>query len=383
MNSIILIINTLERGGAEMSMAILANELVSKGVKVTLISLWKGNNTYDFDWIIKNGVNVLVLNKSKISVVLIYKLIKIISILNPNIVYSGMPYSNLISQICCFWLGVNHIASVRINASDFFKKNIFKKIAFNVILLFQSKIIFISRKSLNDYLVTFYGRLLSNKKLFVLHNPISVSDTITNSYLSNKIINTTKKIKNIFFSPNSVLNEQSEINFVMVSRLVDGKGIIETLSEIKLLLLNNPFRLSIYGAGPLRDSICEFISRESLGDKVFLRGFNSDVESIFANSDILIFPSRSEGFGRVPFEAMLTGNLVLCNRPVSIIGEFLNNSLMWKTYDEPLDLMHCLLEFADIDPMLCIEEVDMLKVALSPNLHALEFKKIALNAQEN
>jgi glycosyltransferase involved in cell wall biosynthesis len=364
-----------------MSFAILANELAKKGVKVTLVSLWKGNNIYDLSWICINGVKILEVSTLKKNIFIItYKLFRILLIEKPTIVYSAMPYSNLIAQLCCFILNINHIASIRINPSDFFKKKIFKKIAFLAILFIQSNINFISRKALNDYLSTFYGQLLFGKKFTVLHNPIHISKNNTNDYLLEKIKKTKKLINNIINPPIIVSNDLSVLNFVIVSRLVDGKGIMETLEQIKVSIRNYPFYLSIFGVGPLEKLILEFISRESLKDKIFLKGFNCNIENVYADSDIVIFPSRSEGFGRVPFEGMLMGNLVLCNDSVSIIEEFVNAPIMWKDYHEPLNLKDCLSSFLNIDPNLCIEEINKIKYALSPFGHALHFEKIAYDS---
>ena len=383
LQSVFIIVNTFERGGAEMSLAILANELALKGMRVTFISLWKGQNSYNFDWISDNGVNVLELNESKNFIVSSSKLFKLFSSEKPNVVYSAMLYANFISQLCCYVLGINHISTVRINPSVFYKNNLFKRISFTLVMHLQSSIVFISHKALNDYLATSYGRLLGKKRFFVLHNPIAVKGKIDNDYLEEKINLTKTKIKNLVVAPESGCNTLEVLNFVIVSRLVEGKGIMETLEQIKIPFRKHRFHLSIFGVGPIENTIREFIDRESLHDQIALKGFSSDIDKIFSDSDILIFPSRSEGFGRVPFEGMLRGNLVLCNKSVSIVKEFLNIPMGWIDFSEPIDLLYCVGAFSEIDPIVCREQVNRLSSALSPSMHALEFEKIASVSLKN
>ena len=74
LQSVIIVVNTFERGGAEMSLAILANELAIKGVQVTFISLWEGKINYNFNSISKNGVKLINLNKAKNFLLIAFKL---------------------------------------------------------------------------------------------------------------------------------------------------------------------------------------------------------------------------------------------------------------------------------------------------------------------
>ena len=377
LQSIVIVVNTFGRGGAENSLAILANELAVKGVRVTFISLWKDKNSYDFDWISENGVKVHELNASKNFVTSSAKLFKLLSAERPNIVYSAMLYANFISQLCCYLLGIIHICTVRSNPFELYSNNILKRISFALIMCFQTSIVFISHKSMNDCLISGYGWFLSKKRLFVLHNPIAVKGGVNDDYLERKINSVKKKIKDIAAKPESECYTGDVINFVIVSRLVEGKGIIEALEQIKIPFRNHRFHLSIFGAGPLESRIQKFINREALHDKVALKGFSFDVDQIFFDSDILIFPSRSEGFGRVPFEGLLRGNLVLCNESVPIIKEFLNSPVGWREYSEPIDLLCSVKKFSEVDPIVCRKQVNKLSAALSPNTHALEFEKIA------
>src|SRR5262249_23630474 len=76
------------------------------------------------------------------------------------------------------------------------------------------------------------------------------------------------------------------------------------------LWMNRPWRLALYGSGPMKNIIERLIKRFALNDRVTLAGYVSRVEDIWAKNHVLVMPSRSEGLPLVMVEAML------CGRPV-------------------------------------------------------------------
>ncbi len=378
LENIFIVMNTFGRGGAEMSLAILANELAKRGHKVTLLALWKDPNSYDFEWLLESGVSLTVLAESKKSVVVSqFQFFKLLRMERPTLIYSAMLYANFVAQTCAKLLGITHIVSVRNNPSSYYKDSLIKRVFFVLIMMIQDSIIFISRRTLSEYLSTSYGKVLRKKQFFVLHNPIAIDELVVDSYLVNKFLETKKKIKHILSCKNVISFEMQPLRCVIASRLVDGKGILETLEQIRVSLRSLNIQLLIYGAGNLEDKVRAYIDKEHLSKNVFLKGFESDLNKIFHDSDIFIFPSRSEGFGRAPFEALLRGNLVLCNSPVSIINEFLDNSKIWVTYSEPLDLIKEIKFFENISPDTCLKELNEVSSLLSYQAHVIAFEKIA------
>lgn len=100
-----------------------------------------------------------------------------------------------------------------------------------------------------------------------------------------------------------------------VGRLVHGKG-LEIFSRLPDLLPNSVFIAA--GEGPLR---------EKLPSSVKVLGFRHPVEPLIAGLDILVAPSRQEGFGRTLVEAMMAGTPVVASdipahREVSRGGRF-------------------------------------------------------------
>ncbi len=61
--------------------------------------------------------------------------------------------------------------------------------------------------------------------------------------------------------------------------------------------------LWIAGEGPLKDELIKLIKELSLTDRVRFLGWRTDKEALLATADIVVFPSRQEGFGNVILEA--------------------------------------------------------------------------------
>lgn len=71
--------------------------------------------------------------------------------------------------------------------------------------------------------------------------------------------------------------------------------------------LPNNYKLVLLGEGKLKDSIVNDISAKNLTDRVFLMGFRNDVASIVKACDIILIPSKWEGFSLVAVEGMACG----------------------------------------------------------------------------
>jgi glycosyltransferase involved in cell wall biosynthesis len=75
--------------------------------------------------------------------------------------------------------------------------------------------------------------------------------------------------------------------------------------------MNRPWRLALYGNGPLKNIIERLIERFGFNGRVTLAGYVSRVEDIWAENHVLVMPSRSEGMPLAMVEAMLCGRLVV------------------------------------------------------------------------
>ena len=370
--SIFIVVNSFGRGGAEMSLAILANELVLNNYDVFYIALWDEKIKYDFNWLKLNSVNVITLSSSKNIFKILINYYKLFRIYKPFFIYSAMLKSDIISRIFSFIFKVPHAVSIRNNPVSYYKKNSFKYIFFFIQAFFQKNIIFLSNKALTDFKNSRLSRY-NNSKHFVLHNPIINEEEITKEKLREKLQSLVSKANNL------LQNNNAFFNLSIVSRLVEGKGIFEILTYLKSDLLSQKFFLKIYGEGPLRENIMQYILENNLANNVKLCGFYSNKIEIFNNTDILIFGSNSEGFGRVPFEALRFGNMVICNNKSSIIHEFIDLPFLWSTYDSHFNITNYITGLAKLDIENTLNKLDNLFLSLSPQRNCKNFITIMNN----
>jgi glycosyltransferase involved in cell wall biosynthesis len=108
------------------------------------------------------------------------------------------------------------------------------------------------------------------------------------------------------------LGDNGELHLACVARLhPPSKGqhiLLEALSDPAWRARN--WRLSLYGNGPMRNSIERMVQHLGLRDHVSFLGYETSVDKIWANNHVLILPSRYEGLPLAMVEAML------CSRPV-------------------------------------------------------------------
>jgi glycosyltransferase involved in cell wall biosynthesis len=364
--NILIVVNSFGRGGAEMSLAILAKMLIKRGYKVAYIALWEEEKSYDFSWLKMTGVEVVVLKGGRYNILSkVIQLLMLCKKQRPSFVYTAMLKSDFLMSIVCLLFSIPHLVSVRINPAQFYNSR-FKRIIFASFLFVKKSIVFISKKAIDEYRLTFFGRLFKSKQIYVLHNPIEFDERINSAFLEKKLTRLRSKF----------LTKSEAVNIVIVSRMVKGKGVLETLSTIKDTVRNSRFYIKIFGTGPLANEVVDFIKREELSNNVTYMGFNSDRFEIFTQSDILIFPSENEGFGRVPFEAMLHGCLVLCNRNASILNEFSTETDCWQDYNPPLELSNLISKFEELDVSKSVKHMLDLQSLLSPELHVDNFISI-------
>jgi glycosyltransferase involved in cell wall biosynthesis len=63
-----------------------------------------------------------------------------------------------------------------------------------------------------------------------------------------------------------------------------------------------------------KQKLLSLVDSNGLKDRVIFTGFREDIPEILASFDILVLPSRSEGFGRVNLEAMAMGKPVISTK---------------------------------------------------------------------
>lgn len=143
---------------------------------------------------------------------------------------------------------------------------------------------------------------------------ISVSN-----YLANQVSKRYKDVKNIYVIPDGIIlgkyKERKKIlklqgKIIFIGRLHPSKGVDILLNALKELNKKLPAAsLSIIGSGESESSLKNLASKLALEKKVVFIGerARSKMPTLLSKADILILPSRREGFGLVLIEAMAAG----------------------------------------------------------------------------
>jgi len=100
------------------------------------------------------------------------------------------------------------------------------------------------------------------------------------------------------------------VRFVLLGRLVEQKGhtiALEALAE----LTDINWQLKIVGDGPLKEKLHIYVTKNNIHDRVIFSEATRDITTVFEQTDIVLMPSRWEGFGIVAMEAMAAGRIVI------------------------------------------------------------------------
>jgi len=79
------------------------------------------------------------------------------------------------------------------------------------------------------------------------------------------------------------------------------------------------YDLLLVGEGPLKASLEHVANRLCVASRVHFAGWQTEVASIVAASDLLILPSRYEGMPNVVLEAMAAGKPVIATQAEGIV----------------------------------------------------------------
>lgn len=273
---IILIIPTMQQGGAERVMSELANNWADKGHDVNLVLLTDAPFFYE----INKKVNIHQLGFSsnkRVSNLLsvfemFFKLRLIIKDLKPNFILSFMTKYNIFSIFASLGLNVKIFVSDR--ASLLTKRTLIER-ALKRVAYRQATGILAQTEFAKSILLNTIG----HKNIRVIYNPI-------------------KNIKALEFEKEDLI--------ITVGRLVPEKGhkyLLESFSKIE----NKTWKLIILGDGPLLDELKSYAELCGVKDRVSFLGAVGNVDEWLVRSSVFAFTSLSEGFPNALAEAMAAG----------------------------------------------------------------------------
>ena len=107
---------------------------------------------------------------------------------------------------------------------------------------------------------------------------------------------------------NTIAHAKRKLKIVSVGRLEDVKQPYDTIKAFEKINQQYPeSTLEFYGEGKLSDKLNLFIKKSNLSSKVFFKGYESNLEKIFADASLMLLTSKRESFGLVIIEAFAYG----------------------------------------------------------------------------
>ncbi len=284
MPKLIFITNSLESGGAERVMSILANEFVKLGYDISIVSKVHKSPFYELDPKIKliyppNQIHYKNKIKTLISRLSIYfDIFKIIKSAKPDIVIPFSTTTNGSIIPICKVLGIKVIACEHNN----YKLNIEKIpiwIIKRIIYKWADKLTVLTHRDI-DF---FYGRFMKN--VVVMPNPLPL-----------KPLNQSTNFE----------REKLILAVGNVSRW-KHKGFDNMINIYSNIFKKHPeWELQIAGGGDA-DYLYRLINKYELNGHIKLLGEVKNIQPLMQQSSIFVLPSRWEGLPMVLIEAMSQG----------------------------------------------------------------------------
>jgi len=205
--------------------------------------------------------------------------------ISPDIVHTHLVHADLYGLIAAWQAGVSHAISSRHN-DDAFRRHLIFKLINRALMTRTDRIITISH-ALADFAHTVEG--IPVDKVTTIHYGYPPYDYPTDAPQQARA--------------GLGLDDEPVIGFF--GRLVHQKGVDVLLSAFRQVRDRHPeARLLIVGDGPLRADLEAQAARLTLNEGVEFTGWVYDAHRMMPACDIIVMPSRWEGFGLVTLEAM-------------------------------------------------------------------------------
>lgn len=297
MKSVVHVITTINRGGAENQLLTLVKEQVRIGLNVTVIPLKGELDLLENFTSLGASVNLEVVNKPLLKQIRILK-----KLLSRNlIIHAHLPRAEILTSLSTSsgFIFSRHNTEAFFPSAPKFISTILSRL-----VTYRAKSGIAISCAVKDFL--YDSREISQKlPLHVILYGIPIS---SKNYL--KI----EKGAAIDFGVN--------INpFVVgtIGRLVPQKDMPTLLRAFSLVLESKPNSvLVVIGEGAEEVNLLELAQELSISEKIFWVGKTSDTESYLSLMDVFVLSSIYEGFGLVLVEAMVSGVPIVASRNSAI-----------------------------------------------------------------
>jgi glycosyltransferase involved in cell wall biosynthesis len=309
LKSVVHVITTIARGGAENQLKVVVREQVKSGYKVKVIYL-KGIPELLIELQIA-GAEVIDVVAGKNPLSQVHSLKRFFKNYH-GVVHAHLPRAELLSALTS---PRDSLVVSRHNSEPFF-----------------------------PIAPTFLSRILSRFVESKATRVVAISGAVKKYLLDNGEISTSGKIEVVYYGFDELLTktttktkQNSNKDFVIgtVGRLVHQKDYPTLFAAFKKFATgNHSAKLLIVGDGPLKKQLVELARKLGIEKDIIWFGRTSEVFSIIKQMDLFVLASKYEGFGLVLLEAIQAGIPVVAANN-SAIPEVLgvNSANLFRTGD--------------------------------------------------
>jgi len=113
--------------------------------------------------------------------------------------------------------------------------------------------------------------------------------------------------------PNVKKGDQT-LDIIYVGRLAEGKNLFRWLDmAVSIHEIRNDSRFYLYGVGPLKEKLMEYVHSIRAEEFVCFNGFLRDISAAYHRADLMMFLSEFESFGNAVVESILCGTPVIAS----------------------------------------------------------------------
>lgn len=302
---ICFVMNTMNAGGAERVVSILANGFSKKDYQVTILVSSNNDSFYSLNPEVKYkklSHNYISKNNGKINKYIgrLKSLIQFFKKEKPDIVITFI--LNIETIIACKIAGIKVIVSERNNPSfdpPYLVLRMLRKLVYPLSngFVFQT----------ND-VREYFGKGIKQKSI-VIPNPLN---------------------ENLPKKTNDIKRNKTVVSVGRLERQKDHKTLLKAFAIVQRKFPD--YKLIIYGEGKLRGELEEKIKSLNMQDSVMLPGKTEDIYNKIINSRVFVFSSLYEGYPNALIEAMALGLPVVSTKcgygPSEVIKEGYNGFLV-------------------------------------------------------
>ena len=273
---ILFVIYSLDAGGAERVVTLLANYWREIGHDVSIVILSKDEPFYELDKFVKlekldiSAESVNVIDMIKNNIYRIQELKKFFKKNDPDVIVSFMTTTNIIATVAAKMLKKPIVISER-----------------NTFYALKSRVWRMLRRVVYPFSNALVVQSAYDKKKYSFHK----NSRIIFNPLNSKQFGKKEKKKKVILA---------------VGRLEYNKG-FDLLIEAFAKISSDDWKLVIVGEGSQRIKLQKLMDSYNLKDKVNLPGRTKDIEKYYEDAKIFVLSSRHEGFPNVLCEAMAHG----------------------------------------------------------------------------